>query len=360
MTKVKVGDTTFDIRSDMFSPYLTSLIKNLSRRRVDTTTIHLNSVDKDLFSNYVEFLNGNNFRMDSDDEMFFASMGHHNDHEYPLHIWKYKLLSSYIRHHSHLFTNKPHILVEVPIVNQPLFTLPDSMMFAGGYALYLGGYTTTYEDIDIFPLNKDDALSFIREKGLSIHTMRVSYGNIDGCMVQVIRDTFTSPYHVVYSFDIDCTGFVCTFKDGVPTLYATPLALHSVTNKEIYFGREMTDKRYYWRVHKYKNRGFDVRLPICPDSVPQNNSTIGSLIGTLVHGTTTDDYVESVIGPYISVKSYDGEKEEENNYDPEMWWGHSALGKNGILREPYLSKYHIIDIRTLVYLLDHADEELYL
>lgn len=52
----------------------------------------------------------------------------------------------------------------------PEIEVPDGMVVAGGYAMYLAGWTSTYSDVDMFVLDKEKAEAWIASKRSVLRT----------------------------------------------------------------------------------------------------------------------------------------------------------------------------------------------
>jgi hypothetical protein len=274
------------------------------------------TMNNKVLHNYLEFLVGNTFTMEEDDEEFFGIMGHPNLYQYPLHIWKMKLKYYWVKDNYYKYNlgerdDGLYGLIEIPIKNsfsieyerRKKMPIVEGLTIAGGAALFMSGYTNVFSDIDIFPLNKKVAMDYI---GL----LRSSFGEnmevtastvnayvditpiIDGVIVnrygnriglQVIKRLYSSPSEVVHGFDIDCSGFVATVIGGEMKLYATEMALNSIQNKEIWLDAMFTEERYYWRLMKYVRRGFLLRLPLMSkDNVLSSNIETESIMSNML------------------------------------------------------------------------------
>lgn len=278
-----------------YSPYLSSSLDWNKRNGIKD--LYIEDVPIALLSNYVDFLRGEDFNMEEDDEQFFEFMGHPNLYNYPLDVWRMKLRSKWIRDNFNKYNlcdreGGLYGLMEIPMVKElelykffptgqiASVEIPRSMFIAGGAALYMSGYTDVFTDIDVFPTNKEEAISFALKNELDHitsatasgvvmaelgnsegHTAHPEYGRLKSSL-QLIKREYRCPSEVVHSFDIDSTGFIVVDDGTQKRLYATELAIYAGQNKKIWFDPEFTDERYYWRLAKYVGRGFDLELPL--------------------------------------------------------------------------------------------------
>jgi hypothetical protein len=327
--EIVLGDNIYRVQQ-MYLKYSSFFEGNMSwNNNQSIRSIQLevdNDLNNKLLENYLEFLLGNNFTMEEEDEEFFEYMGHPNLYEYPIHIWKMKLKSRWIRDNFYKYKldqrdDGLYGLTEIPIKNNLKLTstqtgyyvpIPEGLTIAGGAALFMSGYTDSFTDIDLFPLDKDVAIKFMQEAGLPIVTSATVSGHMDinintnifgidtyinPLMVQVIKREYYSPAEIVYGFDIDCSGFVAVYKGEKAKLYATEMALSSLDTKEIWFDPEFTEERYYWRLMKYIRRGFTLKLPLISDLYINNDEVEEPVMMRVLR----NDFKNSALGMFYNV-----------------------------------------------------------
>ena len=298
-----------------YSPLLNTWMKE--PWMIDNTIV-INDFDPYLIFNYLDFLEGKPFDMDEDIEEFFDYMGHGNSFRYPYDYWKLKLRNRWIRDNFYKYNlcdkdNGLYGLEEVPVSREihrigdiPYLDMDRSITIAGGAALYLSGFSDYFADIDLFPMNKEKGIEFVKASDLDIydisvatvsgHAMCYYTDNVTGVNidvpkdVQLIKRVFSCPAEIVHGFDIDCTGFVLV-KDSnnTPRLYATEIALYSAERKTMWFDAEFTENRYYWRLGKYIGKQFDLKLPM----INEYNFNTG-YIWKIIHGLSTNRNVPTV------------------------------------------------------------------
>lgn len=171
-------------------------------------------------------------------------------------------------------------LVEVPMKEPLQLDLPSGTYIAGGYALYLAGYSNSYGDHDIFVTSdcklsmpqlletlgiiEYDESEFAYTYHKNIFDDRKTCGKLTivdklSSTVQVIKKIRKSPYDIVSSFDLD----ICQFIFDGKRLWATQRALYAANHKKLYIVPEnvRTMEYTYNRARKYMRRGYKLLMP---------------------------------------------------------------------------------------------------
>lgn len=270
-------------------------------------------ININLFDNYLEFLKGEDFDMNICDENFFDFMGHPNLMEYPLDYWKIKLHDNWVRDNFYrmkLYENPLYDLIEIKLsdfdsiestlderamdskyykaekdrynkhnykVNkyydyqQILNDIPSGAYIAGGFLLEILGITNKSSDIDIFFTSKETFYDMITMKNyygypiLSENSVSFRKGERK---YQLILRLYKSPSEIVHGFDLDCVG-VLYYNHK---FYATKRTYYSIKNKINFFDPDRASPSYYYRLNKYKMRGFDIILPQFNEEFIDQNS----------------------------------------------------------------------------------------
>jgi hypothetical protein len=301
-----VNDTThIDIEDKYlaYSPYLSSAMET-GRKISGSDHIYMDIEDITLLENYLSFLRGEDFEMDHNDGIFFDFMGHENNMKYPLHYWRLKLKSKWIRDNFyrlnlHERDNGLIGLVEVPIINDHEMTFSttaygttldidterNGVVVAGGAAVNAAGFVDHCSDVDLFSIDKEKSLTFFRQdmEGRGTEDMRLSRSRPRGTeytidilrnsyarsgyfgsasKITLIRRLYLCPAEVVHGFDLDICQFVIVYKNSVPTIYATEIGLYAAKTQEQWYDPEMVSTSYIERLAKYQRRGIKLRLPL--------------------------------------------------------------------------------------------------
>lgn len=309
--KVSVANQIFTIDDKYadYSPLLHTLrTTELNVDKVNDAAI----IDVDLigFQEYVYFLEGKDFRMNSDIEKTFEFLGHPNSMKYPHDFWIIKLRDNWIRDNFYrlkLFEENPYYgLYKIPCkesINSDAnmnsrrpewkFPIEKGAFIAGGAALYMAGYSRKYHinDIDMFFTSEDIAIrqmnaiaefnkkliqasdmtrdkdEWIEKESLVFKTDQsistrilfdTGYGYIQPkYKVQYILRLYSCPSEIIHGFDLDCCGVLW---DG-ENLWATQRTLYALRNKVNWFDPERASPSYAFRLAKYSHRGFEIRLP---------------------------------------------------------------------------------------------------
>lgn len=280
-----------------YSPFLSTL--STTYVRIDKNNdIPILDLVYDQFIEYKKFLEGLDFNMDSDIEILFDFMGHPNVMKYPLSYWKVKLQDNWIRDNFYkleLYNDPYYGLIQLQPISDRIKHLPidKNIYIAGGYALYLAGYTDSYSDIDYFFCNKEDGINFMTKYGTDGYASKDMNGgkdmvNVAGhCItvnryhkytisnpdpkitkkktlnmqlhirMQFIMRLYKSPSEIIHGFDVDCVGILWDGK----SLWCTKRAKYCLDNKVNFFDPTRSSPSYAFRLSKYKIRGFDIWLP---------------------------------------------------------------------------------------------------
>ena len=278
--KFLVRGTEIEI-DDIYTSYspLLSTMKSTTVNVEKEGDIPILDVDLDNFYQYIQFLKGEQFHMDSDIEELFDYMGHSNKMRYPTDYWKIKLQDNWIRdrfYELELYNDPYYGFMKLPTMRDCHIPLLDNMYIAGGYAMYLAGYTDTYKDVDIFFTDKNQLIPFLKsiKKNASNYVLRSNtlsfYLGIPsaGCHFdcQLIFRLYTSPSEIVHGFDLDCVGILYDRKN----LWCTRRAFYSLENKINWFDPSRSSPSYAYRLSKYALRGFNVGLPLFDESKIQD------------------------------------------------------------------------------------------
>lgn len=278
-----------------YSPYLDKIMNLYHEDGLlierDSNGYIILDLDIDLFNEYVKFLYGQQFEFNDEISSFFDFMGHRNHMEYPTSYWKVKLRDNWIRDFMYplkLYKDPLYGLIEVPIKNGIEFlngvSLGADAHIAGGFALFMSGYTSKFHDMDIFFTSKDSfmnlLLSICGNKDSLCLTMAERYITVNMSNMikisqnmqtrsyiqgdaQMIFRLYKAPTEIVHGFDLDCVGFIYTYdnKSCSYKLYATERALYSVQAMTNYFDPIRSSPSYASRLVKYHKRGFNIHLP---------------------------------------------------------------------------------------------------
>jgi hypothetical protein len=285
-----------------YSPYLFGAIDIIDKIGGGGDVVIEDVADKILY-NYLQFLKGNDFTMNKNDESFFEFMGHPNPLKYPLPYWKAKLQSKWVRDNFYKYKlcdrdNGLYGLEEITVaIHLDLSDARDEeemnidseemgSVLAGGAALYMSGISKNVYDLDFFVLDQEKAIKFISSTiGDDVRFMGSTNNSIynTGVVrfynkltesiqiearvpVSIIKRLYTCPSEVVHGFDIDASQFVATFKNGKPTLYATKIGKYAYDHREQWLDPELMSTTYIKRLIKYVNKGFKLRLPLINSS----------------------------------------------------------------------------------------------
>lgn len=135
-------------------------------------------------------------------------------------------------------------LEEVPMVNKDKgnISLGDGMYVAGGYAMYLAGWTDYWGDIDIFVCDIESAKKYLMKQCdyVTLYDSCIVPYN-DRC-VQIILRLYKAPTEIVHGFDLDCCGILW---DG-EKLWATKRAIWAYKNN--WFDPERASPSYAYRL----------------------------------------------------------------------------------------------------------------
>lgn len=272
----------------------------------------------DMMSTYVEYLSGKIFFLDTEEEKeLFLGLYNYMGHivpdyfaDYPPDVVAIKIHDNWIRENLlplELGKQDPFTgLIEIPrrrYVDVRGLTLPAGTYIAGGYAMYLAGWTDVYKDIDLF-FTRKEALVELLERNIStlVHghtherTVYEKHENpfvpyqgrqhpsfeifknsitimereyqFDAAMdnpmrwspqIQGILRLYSCPSEIVHGFDVDCVGIL--YDPSSDKLYATLRAFSAFQNKRNVFDPERASPSYVFRLSKYAQRGYDIFLP---------------------------------------------------------------------------------------------------
>jgi len=296
-----------DIYAD-YSPLLHTLrTTEMNVDKVDDAVIV--DVDPVDFQEYIYFLEGKDFRMNSSIEKTFEFLGHPNTMKYPFDFWSIKLRDNWIRDNFYrlkLSDQNPYYgLYKIPTIStlnvvpdqnyrrpEWIFPLENGAFIAGGAALFMAGYIpyNDINDIDMFFTSEDVAIrqinaiaefnkKLIRDTHMSNADERIEKANLvfktdqsisasimsnDGYdnintmyKVQYILRIYSCPSEIVHGFDLDSCGVLWDGRH----LWATQRTLYALKNKINWFDPERASPSYVYRLAKYNKRGFEIHLP---------------------------------------------------------------------------------------------------
>jgi len=262
-------DRTYTLGEDeiSYSPYLKTItttmipvLRHEDRIVLDDIPGSAATVDT-----YIAYLKGEPFTLEDEDAELFQYMGHNNPCGYPLDYWAVKLRETWIRdfYDSKELYREPFFgLQRVKLIPDPLpWTPPRGLWIAGGYALYLAGFSECYDDIDLFVTDEGAAREFIREHADEI----IAHGpthvdfKIRKSKVQLIFRSYRAPSEIVYGFDVDCVGLL--YDPESASIWATDRALHAFQKRQNWLDPDRSSPSYSYRLAKYHRRGFDIMLP---------------------------------------------------------------------------------------------------
>lgn len=240
-----------------------------------------------LIYQYMTFLLTGQINMSEEFAGMLDYMGHMNHLEYPLDYWAIKLQDNWIRDHMYskkLYEDPFYGLIDVPIIPDrllPFIPLPTGVYIAGGYAMYLAGWTDTFHDVDIFVTRKEvldellkgmisngDFLANVGTNTISMpikHILRAGWnGSPATASVQVILRLYTAPTEIVHGFDLDCCGIL--WDPTEPTiLSATKRAIFAYQKMTNWLDPARASPSYAYRLSKYSLRGYEIMLPLFND-----------------------------------------------------------------------------------------------
>lgn len=180
-----------------------------------------------------------------------------------------------------IFINKNRIDID------SLDTERDGVVIAGGAALYSAGLSRCMGDVDMFYIgntvpnihDSNDEESrrtshlFNSKNSYNMYYSLESTNSISGVVtpygsmkVSIISRLYKCPSQVVHGFDLDCCQYIIVYRKGIPTLYATEIAIYSTENDVQWYDPNMTSTTYTQRLCKYHSRGFKLKLPMIEKS----------------------------------------------------------------------------------------------
>lgn len=290
-----------------YSPYISAAIDMIEKSGSLEGDVVIEGVSTEILSNYIQFLLGNPFVLKKDDAEFFDFMGHANHMEYPLPYWKLKLASKWTRDNFYRLDlcnrdsglyglRKLGKVNDINIFSRiEVDTKRDGVVIAGGAALFMTGVTRSFNDIDLFSLDKEKSLRFFLtgERPLTTDRVKCQANSISSGMllritnditntitqeykkISLIRRVYRCPSEIVHGFDLDISQFVVVYDDNMPVLYGTDIGIYAAMNMVSWVDPEMASTTYLERLAKYQKRGFKVKLPL----IQKCNVSIKSLPG---------------------------------------------------------------------------------
>jgi len=243
-------------------------------------------------------------------------MGHGdnlNPMNYPPSMWMMKIHDNWVRDNMiplNLHKEDPfYDLTEIPIIDRDALPeheinrrnwvdkLPEGAYVAGGYAMWLAGYTDSYKDIDVFVTNKDlltnilmidtyvwdldgnmhvpakiDKIvddsykgNYMSYHGMSVNSWPITFNTVQIDKVkQVILRVYDCASQIVHGFDLDCCGIF--YDPHGKKLWATKRAVWSNKYKTNIIDPLRASPSYVSRLIKYFRRGFNIHTPFLDDS----------------------------------------------------------------------------------------------
>jgi len=292
-----------------YSPYL-SVLKS-TKNHIATQDIEgiqyymLDDLDMDPIhiEAYLRFLRGEEFKMDQNTAHLFDYMGHHNELEYPIDFWKVKLEDTWIRDNFYKYEldlDPLYGLVKLDL-KEPVKSIGienySNWYRAGGSILYDAKITNASLDFDYFTTQHDpverkfdiaEALAKNRpalykrlessdgdeDEFSDVERLEFDYGVLATANAivngnnQYILRVYKSPSEIVHGFDVGCCGVIAINGE----VYATKRAKYCIDNRVNWFEPDRSSPSYLYRLAKYHDRGFGIKLPLIDKVV-----TLGSI-----------------------------------------------------------------------------------
>ena len=285
------GTLSVDISRELleYCPYIQGMIGVEESRRVSVDNIELllstesgeHCTDKQFIA-LTSFLRGGRFQVDEDIYPFFEFTGFPNDSGYPLEFYSVRLRDRWIR--DHMYSLRLHdvddyalvditdrlpeiggkINVQAQEVLKDMIHTTGNVVVAGGSVLHALGITDKTSDIDMFVVDSDG--HEILNRLTSMHEFRLYHqerctqiyrSHEVSVPLQLIHRRYRSMSEVVHGFDLDCCGVL---YDG-EKYYCTERTLYSLRNRCNWVDHTRSSPSYVYRLLKYSQRGFKVKLP---------------------------------------------------------------------------------------------------
>lgn len=262
-----------------------------------------------LMGEYLLYLSGQSFTLNNEEEKeLFIDLYDYMGGEplspsllaLPPPMFAMKMTDNWRRTHLLSFNEDPFFgLVEIPRVRDYKICLerqviPDGTYIAGGYAMYLAGWSDKYKDVDLFFTRKDALIELLKEicsdmtevKGVKYvestdddedysdhfrvtkNSVELIHGSVTATgdnlsiqrpSIQGILRLYSCPSEIIHGFDVDCCGIL--YDPSSDKLYATERALYAFLNKTNIFDPERSSPSYVYRLTKYALRGYDIYIP---------------------------------------------------------------------------------------------------
>ncbi len=306
--KIRSEDQVIDIEDKYisYSPFLDTIANTDVGVDVDEEGAIIIDQPASVIKEYASFLRGDEFSMDEEVASFFEFMGHSNNMEYPLDYWKIKLQDNWTRDNFYrldLVSDPYYGLTEIPVKRSLYLGVIEPLYIAGGAAMYMAGYITEINDIDLFTTNQSMANSWINDNFRTIkesdHVITACTGRHKDKKIQLIKRVYQSPSEIVHGFDLDCVGVIW---DG-NSLWATRRAIWSYENKINWFDPDRMSPSYVHRLTKYMRRGFSIQLPFI-DRLEINEREVSNVWRSMRNAETRNyitskNTIEYHIGDYV-------------------------------------------------------------
>lgn len=273
-----VQSETFDIRKEyvQYSPFLSTLMETDVGTQKDHSNRFVIDADIECFKQYLQFLQGEDFKMDEKVAALFDFMGHKNHLKLDLDDWKVLLQDQWIRDNMYkfqLYDDPFYGLVQLPLhrkievytfdqKKRHTYVPPTGTIIAGSAALWMAGKIDKYSDVDhFFVCPKEQAEQIIGEIQNPVVTRHTVNTRIDDVKMSYILRLYKAPTEVVHGFDVDCCGIL--YDPETNSIWATRRAYHAIQKKVNIFNPERASPSYASRLIKYLRRGsYRIHLPL--------------------------------------------------------------------------------------------------
>lgn len=231
-----------------------------------------------------------------------------NTLEYPLDYWAIKLYDTWVRDHLSTLDDPFYGLTEVPIVAKDTIfynILPKGMYATGSYALYLAGHMRKgthdflHDVIDIRITDPEQLHKYVEKSdlemrmgcyctpsslyGFGMTEFMKHYGFRPLYETRICTRKYPSITAIAHDMDIDCCGFILSYDDGTPRLYATKIALYAVQHMVNWLDPKRMSMSYAYGIAKYVSRGYKLMLPLFP--VQHDDPILRSRIDAIIDAT---------------------------------------------------------------------------
>ena len=276
---------TIDERFARLSPYLNTLLDTEVGCDMKDDAYVIDNFP--LLGKYLDYIQGKEFTLDATEKDEFLDMYDYFGHDankyqmYETDMIPMKMHDNWVRDNLYmleLWRDPLYDLVEVPALEERVqkilseIHLVENSYIAGGAAMYMAGWTDSYNDIDIFFTDKNALTDLLLQRSKHVieclkasgdWTNMLVYGvtknAVHICEAQGILRLYKAPTEIVHGFDVDCCGILYDLHTG--KLWATKRAYWSFLNKMNIFDPERASPSYVSRLVKYMRRGYDIYIP---------------------------------------------------------------------------------------------------